>query len=214
VAYNFVSEGAEEVVSDLTDPLAKYLTGVDKNVGENYNEVFKGLPETFLIGGSVGTLMGGAQDFMRSRSKEQVSRGGGAATRSDWHLRDVIEMTENHGSGMSEAKIEAAKLGSYQMMSSELMRMSDEHRARYLDSIGVHKLAFDDRGRLVAKVAESVNAEAVSPTLRSLSGNLVHAPIGADVQIRESAQTAKVYTYDQVFDVIRKARKKNCGRYV
>jgi len=41
VAYNFISEGAEEVLSDLTDPLAKYLTGVDKNVGENYNEVFK-----------------------------------------------------------------------------------------------------------------------------------------------------------------------------
>ena len=53
VAYDFISEGAEEVLSDLSDPLAKYITWVDKNIGENYNDVVKGLPKTFLVGGSV-----------------------------------------------------------------------------------------------------------------------------------------------------------------
>lgn len=192
VAYNFVSEGAEEVLSDLSDPLAKYLTGVDKNVGENYNEVFKGLPETFFVGGSVGTLMGGAQDFMRSKSKGQAERGGAAATRADYSLRNVIEMNENEGSGANAEKYAAAKMSSYQMMSYELQRMSPEHRAKYLESIGVHKLAFNEKdGTLKAKAAESVNAEAVTPTLRALSGNLAHAPIAEGVQISEDAKTAK-----------------------
>jgi hypothetical protein len=191
VAYNFISEGAEEVLSDLTDPMAKYLTGVDKNVGENYKETFKGLPKTFLVGGSVGTLMGGAQDFVRSKSKGQAERGGAAATRADYSLRNVIEMNENGDTGAGAEKYAAAKMSSYQMMSYELRRMSNEHRAKYLDSIGVHKLAFDDKGQLVAKAAESVNNEAVTPTLRALSGNLKHAPIAEGVQISESAATAK-----------------------
>ena len=192
MAYNFISEGAEEVLSDLSDPLAKYLTGVDKNVGENYKETFKGLPETFFVGGSVGTLMGGAQDFMRSKSKGQAERGGAAATRADYSLRNVIEMNENEGSGANAEKYAAAKMSSYQMMSYELQRMSPEHRAKYLESIGVHKLAFNEKdGTLKAKAAESVNAEAVTPTLRALSGNLSHAPITEGVQISESAKTAK-----------------------
>ena len=65
-------EGAEEVLSDLTDPLAKYITGVDKNVGENYNEVMSGLGKTFMVGGTVGTVMGGAQDNIIARTMQQL----------------------------------------------------------------------------------------------------------------------------------------------
>jgi len=191
VAYNFVSEGAEEVLSDLTDPLAKYLTGVDKNVEENYNEVFKSLPKTFLVGGSVGTVLGAGQDFLRSRSKDQQARGGAAATRADFYIRDAVEQAENFGS-VEDARVEAAILSGYEGASYQLMQMEPEKRTKYLESIGVHKLAFDPKdGTLKAKVAENVNNEAVSSSLRAISGNLAHAPISADVQVSESAKTAK-----------------------
>ncbi len=190
LAYNFISEGAEEVLSDLTDPLAKYLTGVDKNVGENYNDTIKGLPQTFLVGGSVGTALGAGQDFLRSHSKDQQARGGSAAVRADFYIRTAMEHAENFGS-VEDARVEAAILSGYKGASQQLAQMEPEKRAKYLESIGVHKLAFDDKGQLVAKAAENVNDDAVSPALRAISGNLAHAPIAADVQISESAKTAK-----------------------
>ena len=191
VAYNFISEGAEEVLSDLTDPMAKYLTGVDKNVGENYNDTIKGLPQTFLVGGSVGTVLGAGQSFLRSRSRDQQARGGSAAVRADFYIRDAVEQAENFGS-VDASRVAAAIRNGYEGASYQLMQMEPEKRAKYLESIGVHKLAFDAKtGNVVAKAAENVNPEAVSSSLRAISGNLAHAPITADVQVSESAKTAK-----------------------
>ena len=190
VAYNFISEGAEEALSDLTDPLAKYLTGVDKNVGENYNDTIKGLPQTFLVGGSVGTVLGAGQSFLRSRSRDQQARGGSAAVRADFYIRDAVEQAENFGS-VDASHVAAAIRNGYEGASYQLMQMDPEKRAKYLESIGVHKLAFNEDGTLSAKAAEDVNPEAVSSSLRAISGNLAHAPITADVQVSESAKTAK-----------------------
>lgn len=52
----FVSEGAEEVASDLLNPSLKRLTKVDEDAKVDVSE----LPETFVIGGLTGVTMGGA----------------------------------------------------------------------------------------------------------------------------------------------------------
>ena len=190
-AYTFISEGAEEVLSDLADPLTKYITGVDKNVGENYNEVMSGLGKTFMVGGTVGAVMGSAQDTVISRTKTQLARGGMRAVRSDRYLQDAAEVSENLRGGEGSEKYLASIMQSYKNISDELVQMSESERARYLDSIGVHRLAFGEDGTLKAATAENVNPEAVSPTLRAISANLSHSPISAETETSESARLAR-----------------------
>ena len=57
VAFSFASEGLEEVVADLLDPVNKRITGVNTEATVNWAE----LPKTFLVGGSVGAILDGAQ---------------------------------------------------------------------------------------------------------------------------------------------------------
>ena len=56
IATTFLGEGLEEVASDITDPLLKKATGVDKNAKVDWSN----LPRTFLVGGATGAVLGGA----------------------------------------------------------------------------------------------------------------------------------------------------------
>ena len=56
IATTFLGEGLEEVASDITDPLLKKATGVDKNAKVDWYN----LPRTFLVGGATGAVLGGA----------------------------------------------------------------------------------------------------------------------------------------------------------
>jgi hypothetical protein len=58
VAYNFASEGAEEVLADVLDPLNKRITGVDKDAKVDWSQ----LPKTFVVGGTVGAVLDGMQN--------------------------------------------------------------------------------------------------------------------------------------------------------
>ena len=190
VAETFVSEGAEEVLSDLANPALKYVTGVDKNIGQNYVDAFKGLPETFVVGGGAGAILGGGQNFVqRARNR---NRGGANATRADALLAYAQELTENYSDDIVQNKrYDNAVHQIYEQASEEIKKMKPEQRQKYLRSIGSQALAFNEDGSLRAKQAINYNAEAMTASLRPVSGNLTFAPVQSNVAVNENAKQIK-----------------------
>lgn len=190
VAETFVSEGAEEVLSDLANPALKYVTGVDKNIGQNYIDAIKGLPETFVIGGGAGAVLGGGQNFIQSARNK--NRGGANATRADAQLAYAQELTENYGDDIVQNKrYDNAVHQIYEQASEEIKKMKPEQREKYLRSIGSQALAFNEDGSLRAKQAINYNAEAMTASLRPVSGNLTFAPVQSNVAVNENAKQIK-----------------------
>lgn len=190
VAETFVSEGAEEVLSDLANPALKYVTGVDKNIGQNYIDAIKGLPETFVIGGGAGAVLGGGQNFIQSARNK--NRGGANATRADAQLAYAQELTENYGDDIVQNKrYDNAVHQIYEQASEEIKKMKPEQRQKYLRSIGSQALAFNDDGSLRAKQAINYNAEAMTASLRPVSGNLTFAPVQSNVKVTDNAKKIK-----------------------
>ena len=190
VAETFVSEGAEEVLSDLANPALKYVTGVDKNIGQNYIDAIKGLPETFVIGGGAGAVLGGGQNFIQSARNK--NRGGANATRADAQLAYAQELTENYGDDIVQNKrYDNAVHQIYEQASEEIKKMKPEQREKYLRSIGSQSLAFNEDGSLRAKQAIDYNTEAMTASLRPVSGNLTFAPVQSNVAVNENAKKIK-----------------------
>ena len=190
VAETFVSEGAEEVLSDLANPALKYVTGVDKNIGQNYIDAIKGLPETFVVGGGAGAILGGGQNFIQSARNK--NRGGANATRADAKLAYAQELTENYGDDIVQNKrYDNAVHQIYEQASEEIKKMKPEQRQKYLRSIGSQALAFNEDGSLRAKQAINYNAEAMTASLRPVSGNLTFAPVQSNVAVNENAKKIK-----------------------
>ena len=190
VAETFVSEGAEEVLSDLANPALKYVTGVDKNIGQNYIDAIKGLPETFVVGGGAGAILGGGQNFIQSARNK--NRGGANATRADAKLAYAQELTENYGDDIVQNKrYDNAVHQIYEQASEEIKKMKPEQRQKYLRSIGSQSLAFNEDGSLRAKQAIDYNTEAMTASLRPVSGNLTFAPVQSNVAVNENAKKIK-----------------------
>ena len=69
IAYNFASEGLEEVIADVASGVNKGVFNTRDEEGnvlqrvgnQDWGEIVKNLPKTFAVGGSVGALMDGIQ---------------------------------------------------------------------------------------------------------------------------------------------------------
>lgn len=201
VAGDFISEGAEEVLADTLNPLVKKGTGVDKrSLKEQYSEVVPGLGETFLVGGTVGSVMSGGQSFMRNNANK--SRGGARATRADDYLGYISEVSSNLNGENTDSRYERAINDSFLEVERELMQMSESARKNYLKSIEKtpFKLAFDEGGKYIGAKAESVNSQAITNNLRSVSANLKYKAIKADTEVSEDATRAKELIEDVLKD--------------
>lgn len=192
VAFDAVSEGAEEVLADYIDPALKYATGVDKNIGENYLEAAKNTGKTFLTGAAVGSVMQGGQNFIRSHVANK-DRGGSHATKADNAVANIIEATGNYnGAANNDFKYDKVVKYNLETVSSELVKMSPEARKNYLDSIGIYKNAFDrETGKLKENSMPYAHREAMTANLRTFSGNLSHKPLTGGENITNGAKTAK-----------------------
>ena len=60
-----VSEGVEELGSGFADPVNKWVTGVDTDIGANFRKAYKESGKTFLMGATVGSIMQGGQVTMQ-----------------------------------------------------------------------------------------------------------------------------------------------------
>jgi len=137
VAFDAVGEGLEEVISDVgIDPGLKFVTGVDRNIGENYKQAIGNAPEIFGTGAAVGSVMQGGQNFIRSHVANK-DRGGSHATRADNAVANIVELSNNYNESRdNNFKTDAAIRQNLSTISQELVKMSPEARKNYLESIG------------------------------------------------------------------------------
>ena len=113
----------------------KFVTGVDKNIGENYLEAAKNTGETFLTGAAVGSVMQGGSNIVRNISNK--NRGGAGATRADNAVANIIEVTKNYNENRdNNFRTDAAVRQNMANISRELVKMTPEARKNYLESIG------------------------------------------------------------------------------
>ena len=192
VALDFASEAGEEVLSDFVDPLNRYLTGVDKNIGENYKEAVSNLPKTALVGGTVGSVMQGGTAALGTVRNKRNGRGGFKATSADNSVSYINEMVENYGDNAEQnAKYDEAIRMSLEDISSKITKLDEGSRKNYLESIGSLKNAFDENGNVKQNLSINANSEAVSNSIRAISGGVKYAPVSVGETVSQGAKVAK-----------------------
>ena len=195
VAMTFASEAGEELLSDVIDPLNSFVTGVDKNIGENYKETFKpeNLLKTAIVGGTVGSVMQGGNVAMNASKNKATGRGGLKATFADDSAKYIQEVSKNYGNdAVKNAKYDKAIAMSLNEISKNITKLDEGSRANYLNSIGPLKNAFDDKGNVKSTaMAKDVNQEAISSNLRAISGTVKYAPVKSSETISEGAKNVK-----------------------
>ena len=192
LAETFISEAGEEVMSDLADPALKYATGVDKNIGENYKETIKGLPRTALLGGTIGSIMGGGSAAVAG--VRNSSRGGFKASRADNSMEYISKVSKYYDKDISKhGKYDKAIDDALYDISRELTAMSKEQRANYMSTMGLYKNAFNEDGSIKSDLRADINTGAVSSNLRAISATLKHKPLSADTELTDGASKAKSY---------------------
>ncbi len=193
VLFDAASEGAEEVLSDLADPTLKYVTGVDRNIGANYRETFRGLPQTFVEGALVGSIMQGGYTVGSNIKNTVQGRGGAKATRADTAIENISEISKLYGeSNDKNFKYDTAIRENLSTISNELVKMKPEARTKYLESTGIFKNAFDSQtGKLKENLVGDTNRRAISAKLRTISGTLTHKPLKSNEGITKEAESIK-----------------------
>ena len=142
-----VSEGVEELGSGFADPVNKWITGVDTDIGANFRQALQEAPRTFAMGATVGSIMQGGQVAMQTMSNKAAGRGGAKATRADSVLSYVSESAQNYGKNETQNKrTDKAIMQGLMDVSYQMTRMSKSERAIYLESLGEYKNAFNEDG--------------------------------------------------------------------
>ena len=141
VVYSFASEGFEEVLADLADPLIKKATGVDKDATIDVSQ----LPKTFLIGGAVGQILDGGQRTMSSlrNSKRGGSKFVNVAEDIDSFNKNIeaLQIYKEKGNLTQEnlAKVEQRsaerQLDLLNDMSKNIKAMSEEQKTEFFKTI-------------------------------------------------------------------------------
>lgn len=170
----FLSEGLEEVASDLLNPIYKSIYN-GKTIGQNFkDDVSVGsLLETFFIGGASGAIMSGAST-VTSRiyySKEGVEiRSEIAQTNEDITNAYVEFMTSKQTTAeeqvealnkYNEAYAKAAE--KYQELQGRVENLSEKYKNRVSGSLDV--------GVINLKTYEDANARAISEVMDKINEN-------------------------------------------
>ena len=190
-----VSEGVEELGSDFADPVNKWITGVDTEIGANFREALKNIPRTFAMGATVGSVIQGGQVLGQNISNKEAGRGGAKATRADSSLAYVSESAQNYGKNEAQnRKTDKAILQGLTDIGVQMSDMTKEERAVYRESLGEYKNVFNEDGSIKQDLVNAdVNNEAISRKLKPISLTLKHAPISSNEQISEGASQAKAH---------------------
>lgn len=141
--YNFTSEGVEEVISDVLDPLNKRMFGITDAI-----EIpsLKDLGKTFVIGGTIGQILDGAQTGVRALKNSK--NGGKHYVNMSNNLQDIVNThkalaviqgnTKVSQERMNSAIVRSSErtLNDLEDMSNELKAMNSEQRENALKILG------------------------------------------------------------------------------
>ncbi len=154
-AYSFASEGLEEVVADLLDPVNKRITGVDSEATVNWAE----LPKTFLIGGAVGSILDGVQNGASALIHKD--KGGKHFVSVAESLEDIsntnkaLAYLQQH-KGITQERINNATIRSSERMMDSIEKISDGLQSM---TDKQRKLTFDTLRESTSFVDDSFNSD-------------------------------------------------------
>lgn len=192
VAATFVGEGLEEVASDLIDPTLRRVTGVDPEATVDVSQ----LPNTFLVGGAAGAILGGG-----SRVANAARSGGFNNLNAREDLAAIREAQSRGNTLQNEGKLNAKwestlsskQTEAEQRLSSRLQKMDVETRGKFISDNNLGSV-FDADGNIrtaaAGYTAPKYNADAVSFSAREdlNRGTLQYAP--TQNAVREDIKSA------------------------
>ena len=180
VASTFVGEGLEEVASDLIDPALRRVTGVDPEATVDVEQ----LPNTFLVGGTAGALLGGGSRVVnaaRSGGFNNLNAREDLATIREAQSKGNTLQNEGKLSAKWESTLSSKQTEAEQRLSSRLQKMDAETRGKFISDNNLGSV-FDADGNIRTAAegytAPKYNADAVSFSAREdlNRGTLQYAP--------------------------------------
>ena len=163
MAYSFASEGLEEVISDLADPVNKYAWGINDTLEM---PTLKDLVKTFVVGGSVGAVL---DSFSKGASAIKNHKiGGKSFVKVAENLEDIsntnkaLAYLQQH-KGITQDRLNNATIrssertmDSIEKISEELQSMTDEKRKLAFDTLRKNTSFVDDTFNTDGTIKEEV----------------------------------------------------------
>ncbi len=163
MTYSFASEGLEEVISDLADPVSKYAWGINDTLEM---PTLKDLGKTFIVGGSVGAVL---DSFSKGASAIKNHKiGGKSFVKVAENLEDIsntnkaLAYLQQH-KGITQDRLNNATIrssertmDSIEKISEELQSMTDEKRKLAFDTLRKNTSFVDDTFNTDGTIKEEV----------------------------------------------------------
>lgn len=182
--YSFASEGLEEVVADLLDPVNKRITGVDSEAKVDWAQ----LPKTFFIGGAVGSILDGVQSGASALIHKD--KGGKHFVNVAESLEDIANSIQSlaviqEDSNITQEQVDGAtvrnaerNLDSLENMSNEFKEMTEEERTEALATLQESSPSiadmFEPNGDLKEEVYATLQEIINSGKSSNVSANLTY----------------------------------------
>lgn len=218
-AYTFVSEGIEESIMDLISPGLK--VGFDiGDAKERYShwdggweDVIKGIPKTFVVGGAVGSVIEGI--YAGASAIENISAGkksvgglkGGVAlnavSKEMSHIADTLKAVEAVNQSATASQVQkneyaiaanGSVLDSIAKISSTVQSLSEEQRANMFEEVPVLRSYLNEDGSVRVELeklmglSSSIIADNIPTTfIKSFAGKS-NEEITSRIEKRLSAQ--------------------------
>lgn len=141
LATTFIGEGLEEVASDLINPLYQRITGVNEEAKVDTNNLFR----TFVVGGSIGAIMGGVGRKLTAH--QNADKGGEKFLKVAEEVSEIEDaITEKENALTSEnktqedidgvgVKVVDKIINSVKTISDHLQSMTESQRSNALNII-------------------------------------------------------------------------------
>ncbi|MBR2377439.1 MAG: hypothetical protein IKA85_06720 [Clostridia bacterium] len=183
VAYNFASEGVEEVIADVLDPLNKRISGVDKDAKVDWSQ----LPKTFVVGGTVGAVLDGMQNSAMALANKD--KGGKhfveVANEIETFVNNtaVLENAQQSGKVSQDklnkisSKVAEAQIRSLNNMSESLQAMTEEQRKECFNTLAektpIFNDIFEESGKLKQDALSMLEETETSGLTQNMSAGLM-----------------------------------------
>ncbi len=195
LAANFVGEGLEEVASDIIDPALRGITGVNswEEVKRQYGDLPEQLPHTFLVGGTVGSVLGSAD------------RAGRAIQAKGFNNLNAIENASEFKRVEGQNAQAAVKGGKvldntalHEKLSDNLRKMDSAQRSEFISRNGLENYFNADGGIKSASensiVSQGYNAQAYSENIANIDKDKLKYKPTANAIRPDIAQAVKDVT--------------------
>ncbi len=155
VAYNFASEGLEEVAADLLDVANRRITGVEKDAKVDWAQ----LPKTFVVGGAVGAVLDGIQGGASAIYNNK--RGGKHYVRVSENLENIANTNKalaylQESKSISQDKLDKAVIRNTERTMDSLEEISKEFQAMTAEQ---RKSAFETLRESTSFIDNALNSD-------------------------------------------------------